>query len=1050
MPEPPNSHGAWLPKPQIRLLAGIVALAAGIFSLDSATPRGVADGAPYVAPVLLAFWLPWRRASVVVAAVCSGLITVGFLVSPTGAEIGLSLGSRALGLLAVWVVAILATRLKSTEQNLVDANRALRALHECNEYLVRAQDEDALTEEVCRIVVESGGYPLAWLGLFEPGRRLPRRFEKTAGYARFQGKAQDVPWAEEIESGPIAAVLRRGEALLKKDILGDPELSAWKADAARKGYRSLFLIPLADREDFLGIVVVGCPKPEGFGLDDRGLLEELAHDLAYGITALRTRVRHARAEKQIHLQTAALESAANSVVITDTAGIIVWVNPAFTRLTGYSPEESIGHPTRILKSGKHDEAFYKDLWDTILAGRVWRGEMANRRKDGSLYIEEQTITPVKDESGQIRNFVAIKQDFTEQKKAEAQLRNSESFLQQSQAVARVGSYVYDVPTGTWINSSVLDEIFGIDESFPKNSDGWVRLLHPDEQTELVRYFQQHVLAEHNPFDKEYRIIRQNDRQERWVHGLGKLEFDADGNLIQMIGTVQDITERRATERELRLTQDAVEHFQDIALWVRPDGKLFYVNERACQALGYSREELLRMSIPDIDPSFPRERFAEIWEQLGEQGTMTFESLHRCKDGSVFPVEITANRLNFHGESYGIAFSRDITERKKLETQFFQAQKMEAVGRLAGGVAHDFNNLLGVILGYGELLLDQQDAAQAQFLEEILKAARHGAALTRQLLAFSRKQVLEPKVLDLNQLITDMLKMLQRLIGEDVALTFAPTPSLGSVKVDPGQIEQVLMNLGINARDAMPNGGKLTIETENVELDRAYFNQHSSGTPGPYVLLAVSDTGTGMDSGTQARIFEPFFTTKEKGKGTGLGLATVYGIVKQSGGYVWVYSEPGHGTTFKVYFPRFAEAGETEESGVVPKITIQGSETILLVEDAEPLRELARLFLEGAGYHVLEANGGAEALEMSRGHGGPIHLLLTDVIMPGMSGAELAAKLRVERPESKIIFMSGYTDDAIAHHGVLDSGVTLLVKPFTRDALIRKVREVLDRQETLRS
>ena len=432
--------------------------------------------------------------------------------------------------------------------------------------------------------------------------------------------------------------------------------------------------------------------------------------------------------------------------------------------------------------------------------------------------------------------------------------------------------------------------------------------------------------------------------------------------------------------------------------------------------------------------------------------MTFETVHRCKDGSVFPVEITANRLEFHGESYGIAFSRDITERKKLEAQFFQAQKMEAVGQLAGGVAHDFNNLLGVILGYSELLLEKQDAAQPQFrqLEEIKKAAKYGASLTRQLLAFSRKQVLEPKVLDLNQLIADMLKMLQRLIGEDVALTFVPTASLGSVKVDPGQIEQVLMNLVINARDAMPNGGKLTIETENVELDQAYFNQHSSGTPGPHVLLAVSDTGTGMDADTQARIFEPFFTTKEKGKGTGLGLATVYGIVKQSGGYVWVYSEPGHGTTFKVYFPRFAEVGASEKADIAPKATPQGSETILLVEDAEPLRELTRLFLEGAGYTVLEASSGAEALEKSRGHTGPIHLLVTDVIMPGMSGADLARKLRAERPESGIIFISGYTDDAIAHHGVLESGVTLLVKPFTRDALTSKVREVLDRPETLRS
>jgi nitrogen-specific signal transduction histidine kinase/CheY-like chemotaxis protein len=387
---------------------------------------------------------------------------------------------------------------------------------------------------------------------------------------------------------------------------------------------------------------------------------------------------------------------------------------------------------------------------------------------------------------------------------------------------------------------------------------------------------------------------------------------------------------------------------------------------------------------------------------------------------------------------------DITPRRQLEEQLRQSQKMEAVGRLAGGIAHDFNNVLTAILGYSQMLLTDlsEGDPRREDVREIEQAANRAATLTRQLLAFSRRQVLQPQVLDLNALVENLDKFLRRLIGEDIDLRVHASPDLWLVSADSGQVEQVIMNLAVNSRDAMPTGGKLTIETGNVVLDAAYAQRHIAVTPGEYVMLAVSDTGTGMDEETQARIFEPFFTTKASGKGTGLGLSTVYGIVKQSGGNIWVYSEVGRGTTIKIYLPR-ESVSVLPPRQVRPETTdLQGTETILLVEDEDPVRALAAKILRGLGYQVMEAKLGREAITIADAHDAGIDLLLTDVVMPGYSGADLARKLAESRPALKVLFMSGYTDEAIIHHGVLDANIAYLQKPFTPDVLAAKVREVL--------
>jgi len=419
-----------------------------------------------------------------------------------------------------------------------------------------------------------------------------------------------------------------------------------------------------------------------------------------------------------------------------------------------------------------------------------------------------------------------------------------------------------------------------------------------------------------------------------------------------------------------------------------------------------------------------------------------------KNGTPIAVRISGRAMVDEFKAvYFELFTEDITERRALEQQLRQAQKMEAIGRLAGGVAHDFNNLLMVISGYSEFLLERlgPDPGVRGPAKEIAAAADRATSLTRQLLAFSRKQMLAPKVFDLNEVVTENLKMLTRLIGEDIDLVMVPESQLGAVKADPGQIEQVIMNLAVNARDAMPDGGKLTIETSNITLDETFTRMHAPLNPGDYVLLTISDTGTGMDSETQTHIFEPFFTTKGP-KGTGLGLSMVYGIIKQSGGYIWVESELAKGTSFKIYLPRFTEAEERVSvapvSGAAKGPNI---ETILLVEDEENLRRLARQYLETQGYKVLEAADSAAAVHICSDNPGPIHLLLTDVIMPGLNGRQLAERIVSLRPKVKVLYMSGYTENVIGHDGTLESGVNLLQKPFSLPALKNKVREVLDAQ-----
>jgi PAS domain S-box-containing protein len=581
---------------------------------------------------------------------------------------------------------------------------------------------------------------------------------------------------------------------------------------------------------------------------------------------------------------------------------------------------------------------------------------------------------------------------------------------------------------------------------------------------LDRFIPERFRADHPGWMEEFGVTdvtartmgRKGELYGRKANGL---EFPMEATISQVtVGgeklytvIIRDITERRRSEAKLRRSEERfralVQNSQDIISILEADGTTAYVSPSITRALGYHPEELVGTNAYERIHPDERAQLREVFLATAAASTADNRYEFRVLNaaGSWRNMETVANNLLNDPQVGGVVFNcRDVTDRKVLEQQLQQSQKMDAVGRLAGGVAHDFNNMLAVITGYSELLqiqLQPEDPA-VKLLREIQKAGDRAAGLTQQLLVFSRQQVTEPKLLDLRQVVSNFDSMLRRLIGEDIEVTVAPGTGVCYVRADAGQLEQVILNLAVNARDAMPRGGRLTLEIQCVELDQEYARHHLDVKPGRYAMLAISDTGCGMDAETQAHIFEPFFTTKARGAGTGLGLATVYGIVKQNGGDIWIYSELGKGTTFKVYLPEVGGDPSAMHTPLATEKPATGSETILLAEDEPMVRQLVRAVLEQGGYRVLEAADGAEALRLAEAHPGPIHLLLTDVVMPGISGRELTERLAKQRPEVRVVYMSGYTDDAVVRHGVLHAGVAFIQKPFAPSALLRKVQEVL--------
>jgi len=790
----------------------------------------------------------------------------------------------------------------------------------------------------------------------------------------------------------------------------------------------------------------------------------------FGISLERDVTERKRAEEALRKseETYRLHFASvNDVVFSlDRNGAFLRVSPSVEKMLGYKPEELIGKPfpeLNLLAPECLDRAI-SNARKVLSGDTISAVEYTFVAKDGSTRFGEMSSSPIFVD-GKVVATAAVARDITERKRAEEALRKNEKQLSNAVEIAHLGHWEYDVANDLFTFNDHFYKLFRTTAAqaggYTMSSDDYTRrFVHPDDASVVGEEVRKSIDTTDPHFNRqiEHRVIFGDGTTGHIVVRFFIVK-DEQGRTIRTFGVNQDISERKRAEEALLLSaarwQGTFDAISDIVCILSVDHEFIEINEAGVSALGLPREAIIGRKCFELVhgtnapiPECPCVRAMETGQP--QKGALSAGRRHMELDA--WPVLGKDSRLE--GLVHVV---KDITseveresEKKRLETQLQQAQKMETIGRLAGGVAHDFNNLLQVINTFAELSLGKLLAGDPlrKNLEYIQEAGERAATLTRQLLAFSRKQVLQTEILDINTTIAGMEKMLRRMIGEDIDLVAAYAADLGKVKADAGQIEQVLMNLAVNSRDAMPMGGKLTIETANVELDEQYTAEHVAVTPGSYVMLAVADTGNGMDEKTKAAIFEPFFTTKEKGKGTGLGLSTVYGIVKQSGGYIWVYSEPGKGTTFKIYLPRdTSDAEEAPPAKPAPK-NISGTETILLVEDEENVRRLAEQVLKSAGFTVLACANAGEALLTCEQHQGPIHLMLTDVVMPQMGGKQLAERLSAIRPETKVLFMSGYTDDAIVRHGVLEKGTQFISKPFTIAALTRKVREVLDQQENI--
>ena len=745
-----------------------------------------------------------------------------------------------------------------------------------------------------------------------------------------------------------------------------------------------------------------------------------------------------------------VESSDDAIFGCTLDGLLTSWNRGAERIYGFSQDEVIGRHLSFLSPPDRAEDSKRIRIMLDSGARVEQYESVQLAKDGTRIDVSMTVSPIRNADGLLIGSSIIARDIRWRMKAEQALRQSQHDY--SNLVNSIEGIVWRADPATFTFSFVSTHA---ERMLGYSLDKWLEPdfrkshIHPQDLKQAVTLSEKAV-AEKKDHQLQYRMIH-SDGRIVWVHDYVTVIVE-DDRAVELRGITVDVTERKKAEEALRKSEEEHRLFFELNLAGNyistPDGELINCNMSFARMFGFdSVEEAIERGVASLYPS-PRGRRAFVELVKKRRRLEYFEEELVRKDGStVHVIENVIGSFDEGGELVEIrGYVVDDTERKKVEQQLRESQRLEAIGRLAGGVAHDFNNLMTIILGYSQLMLRRTPKADPNYNEalEIRKAGERAAALTGQLLAFSRRQILQPRVFNLNETIADLDKMLRRIIGEDIDLAIIADPKTGLVKADPGQIEQVIVNLSVNSRDAMPAGGRLTIETANVYLDENYSAAHIGAKPGHYVMLAVSDNGSGMNEEIQSHIFEPFFTTKPPGKGTGLGLSTVYGIVKQSGGNIWVYSEPGRGTAFKLYLPRVDEAPGPNAAADTDENEYRGTETVLLVEDEFGVRQLAARSLRDAGFTVVEASSGDEALRLMAEPRGPrIQMLVTDVVMPGLGGKELADRIKQMLPGIKTLFVTGYTDNAVVHHGHLNPGIEILQKPFTPIDLTRKVREVLD-------
>jgi len=921
----------------------------------------------------------------------------------------------------------------------------LAALHKTG--LLDTPEEERF-DGFTRLAAQILDVPTVLISLVEANRQFFKSVTSTTSAATAGWNPLEASFCEDV--------VGTGQAVLLVDARTEPKLSG-----RCPRVRAYVGVPLVtDGGSVLGALCALDESPREWTGRDLAMLTALAS----GVVSEIQRRTAERATRDIQLRLIAERTLAHSVqqqmpvgvIVADVpSGRLVSVNAQMTEIFRNS-----FNPAPDLKSYHELVGFHADgtpytaldwpLARTVITRDPVRGEEIRIvRGDATDGFIRMSSAPVFDESGAFVAAVAIVVDLTDQRRAERAVRTTD---ERFRFVARATTDViwdWDIKTNALVWNDSVETVFGHkqNEIYPEIK-WWHDHIHPEDRERVLAGVSGVLDHGGKNWSEHYRYQRVDGTYAN-VTDRGYVARDNTGAPVRMIGAMTDVTERSRSEAAIRFQAQLLNAVQQAVVATDPEGLVIFWNKFAELLYGWTAEEAVGHDVQELTPSpFLREHGAQIVERGAAGEAWTGEFLVQGKSGKAFPALLTTSPVrDERGRVLGfVQVSIDLTERRSLEEQFRQSQKMDAVGRLAGGIAHDFNNLLTVIRLNTEIIIEGFDPTdpRCEDVKQIRSAAERASGLTRQLLAFSRKQILQPRVLDMNSVVGNVEPMLRRLIGEDITIA-SSCAARGYVVADPGQLEQVLMNLVVNARDAMPQGGPITVETRNVDLDEHYSSEHAPVVPGRYVMLAVGDTGVGMSRDTKEHAFDPFFTTKEAGKGTGLGLATVYGIVKQSGGYVWIYSEPGLGTTVKIYFPEVSAvaAFATSEPRAASSETKRGSETILLVEDEEAVRGLTSRILEKQGYRVIPAQHGREAMDIAAKEEGHIDLVLTDVVMPGMNGRGLVERLSGIRPRIKSLYMSGYTDDDIIRRGFLEPSKSFLQKPFTSDSLLQTVRKVLD-------
>jgi PAS domain S-box-containing protein len=930
------------------------------------------------------------------------------------------------------------TERQRAEASIRHLNRVYAVLSNINQAIVRMREMPLLFAEACRIAVEDGGFRMAWLGLVDPETNRMRLVAR-AGVMDGDPETLQIGSGDEPRGlGGTASAPRDDRHVVCNDIAHDPRAASWRDEALARGYGAVVTFPLRVKGETVGTFNLYAAEAGFFDVSELRLLDELAMDLAFAIEANRRDEERRRAEEAESRLVTILEAMPDLVSLADPKGRLLYMNRAGRRMLGM---DELADPTRYNLREFHDAANVNVVLTegvpAAMRGGAWSGETEMVALDGHVIAVSQVILAHKAPNGTVTFFSTIARDITDRRQTEDALRLFRTLIDSVQDIVEV----VDPRTGRMLD---VNERGRQELGYSREEFLGLSVWDVDPQVDRARFVKLSETLTTSGAMMWEGVHRRKDGSTFPVEV--SLQHVRHGRSY-VVATVRNITDRRRSEAELRLQSAALNAAADAIVITDRDGAIVWVNSAFADLTGYGAAEAIGRNPRDLLKSGAHDQafYKTLWDTVLAGEVWRGEMTNRRKDGSRYPEAQTVTPVrDARGEiTHFIAVKRDLTEENRLKAQFLQSQKMEGIGQLAGGIAHDFNNLLTVINGTTELATQGlgQDDPLREDLELVAEAGKRAAVLTRQLLAFSRRQIMTLEIVNLNTLVESLRAMLQRVIGEDIEMVVVPAQGLGNLRADPGQLEQVVMNLVVNARDAMPTGGRLTIETQDVEIDETYAAQHPTVEPGPHAMLAVSDTGVGMDEATRLRIFEPFFTTKELGKGTGLGLSTVYGIVKQSRGSIWVYSEPGKGTTFKLYFPRVEAAAQKARPAGSPE-AVHGTGTILIVEDDRGLLQLAHRILRAAGYTVLTASNAGEALLLLERHVGPVDLMLTDVVMPGIGGPALAARLAAAHPAMKVLYTSGYTDDTVLRHGVLAGTAHFIGKPYSPQDLTRKVRDLL--------